>query len=198
MALRTFSFIGWTWSAVIVGTIAALMFQVLLAMLGYGFGLLTIDVPTADSAPKAVSWAVFTWWAVSGVMSAFVGGWIAATFAEEVTSEGRAAHALAAWALSALIVIGTAGLTAGSSASVMSNLAGPSATAFAQYNRYLEPRAQTVGSGGGAAAPSRSQLEQARRHTAVAMIASFVALLVGAGAAVAGSQWLPTRPTRRA
>src|SRR5207302_5145549 len=108
MHLRNFSFNNWTWSAVFAGTIAALIFQVLLAMIGYGLGLLTIDVPTADAAPKVVSWAVFAWWAVSGVISAFAGGWVAANFSESLTAEGRATHALMAWALAMLIVIGTA------------------------------------------------------------------------------------------
>src|SRR5437868_15334222 len=99
MSIHTFTFRDWTWSAVFAGVIAALVFQVLLLMAGFGFGLLTIDVPTADSAPKAVSWAVFTWWAVSGVISAFAGGWVAANFSDSFTAEGRATHALMAWAL---------------------------------------------------------------------------------------------------
>src|SRR5438105_12139708 len=112
MAIHTFTFRGWTWSAVFAGVIGSLIFQVLLTMAGFGFGLLSIDVPTADSAPKAVSWAVFAWWAVSGVMSAFVGGWVAAHFSETFTAETRATHGLMAWALATLIVIGTAALAA--------------------------------------------------------------------------------------
>jgi hypothetical protein len=46
--------------------------------------------------------------------------------------------------------------------------------------------------------PTQAQLEQARRNLALAMIGSFVALVFGAGAAVAGSQWLPETGTRRA
>ncbi len=183
----TFSFRGWSWSAVIVGVIASLIFQALLSMLGFGLGLLTVDVPTVDNAPKAVTWAVFTWWAVTGVISAFVGGWVAANFSESFTAEGRATHGLLAWALATLIVIGAAGFTA--STSVAGNLGGPATTAFGQYRTLIAPDAK--------ARPTQAQIEAARRNLALVMLGSFVALLVGAGAAMAGSQWLPEDSVRR-
>ena len=187
MPFGNFTFSGWTWSAVFVGVVASLVFQVLMVMAGFGFGLLAIDVPTAEAAPKAVSWAVFAWWAVSGVMSAFLGGWIAANFSETFTPEGRATHALMAWALATLIMVGSAGFAA--SNSLVANLVGPTGTTLAQYNRFTAPAA-------GQARPTQAQLDQARRNLALAMIGSFVALLVGAGAAVAGSQWLPDARSR--
>ncbi len=185
MAVRTFSFTGWSWSAVFVGAIVALIFQVLLVMAGFGFGLLSISVPSAESSPTAVSWAVFCWWAVSGVISAFAGGWAAANFSATFTAEGRAAHALVAWALATLVVIAAAGLS--TSNSIAGDLGGPSVTAIGQY-RTFENRGTTR--------PSQAQLDQARRNLALAMIGSFVALLVGAGAAVGGSQWLPESAAR--
>jgi hypothetical protein len=186
MALRTYTFAGWTWSAVCAGVIASLIFQVLFLMAGFGFGLLAIDVPTADSAPKAVTWAVFAWWAVSGVMSAFAGGWVAANFSESFTAEVRATHALMAWAIATLIVVGAAAFTA--SNSIAGNLGGPTGTVLAQY------RSLSAGS----ARPTQAQLEQIRRNLAVVMLGSFVALIVGAAASLAGSQWLPETPARRA
>jgi hypothetical protein len=185
VALRNFSFAGWSWSAVFVGAIVSLIFQVLLVMAGFGFGLLAINVPTADSAPTATSWAVFCWWAVSGVISAFAGGWAAANFSPSFSAEGRAAHGLLAWALATLVVIGAAGWSANNS--VAGDLAGPTVTAIGQY-RAFEAR--------GTSRPTQAQLEQARRNLALAMIGSFVALLVGAGAAVGGSQWLPEPAAR--
>ncbi|HZP76520.1 MAG TPA: hypothetical protein VFB45_10290 [Pseudolabrys sp.] len=181
-----FTFRGWSWSAVIIGAIAALIFQALLSMLGFGLGLLTIDVPTAESAPRAVTWAVFAWWVASGVISAFAAGWIAANFSETFSAEGRATHALLAWAVATLVVIAATGLTA--SNSVAGSLGGPAGTAFAQYQSLTAP---------GATRPSAAQVESARRNLALVMLGSFVALIVGAGAAVGGSQWLPDEATRR-
>src|SRR5438067_13555885 len=136
VTVRNFSFVGCSWSAVFVGTIACLIFQLLLVMAGFGFGLLGIDVPTAEGAPQAVTWAVFCWWAVSGVISAFAGGWVAANFSESFTAEGRATHALMAWALSVLIVVGVAGMAANST--LANSLGGPTATAMAQYTRLAD------------------------------------------------------------
>ena len=67
MAPRTVpnGFFGWTWSAVLAGVFASLVVQILLTMLGFGIGLLAIDVPTAQSAPAGAGWAAFVWWAVS-------------------------------------------------------------------------------------------------------------------------------------
>jgi hypothetical protein len=187
MALRTYTFAGWTWSAVIAGVVAALIFQVLFLMVGFGLGLLSIDVPTAESAPKAVTWAVFAWWAVSSVMSAFAGGWVAANFSESFSAEARATHALMAWAIATLIVIGAAAFTTGNS--IAGGLGGPTSTVLAQYRGL---------STAGQARPSPAQLEQIRRSLAIVMLGSFVALIVGAAAAVAGSQWLPEHPAREA
>jgi hypothetical protein len=180
-----YTFRDWTWSAVFAGVVASLIFQILLVMAGFGLGLLTIDVPTADSAPKAASWAVFAWWAVSGVISAFVGGWVAANFSDTFTPESRATHGLMAWAIATLIVVGAAAFAG--THSLANSLGGPTGSMMAQYQRLSDPGRQTAGQ----ARPSTAQLEQARRNLALAMIGSFVALLVGAGAAVAGSQWLP-------
>ena len=72
MAPRTVpnGFFGWTWSAVLAGVFASLVVQILLTMLGFGIGLLAIDVPTAQSAPAGAGWAAFVWWAVSGIIAA--------------------------------------------------------------------------------------------------------------------------------
>ena len=186
MIPRNFSFVGWSWSAVFAGVIASLVFQILLLMAGMGFGLLSIDVPTADSAPKAISWAVFAWWAVSGVISAFAGGWFAANFSEMFSAESRATHGLMAWAVATLIVIGAATFAAGNS--IGNTLVGPTGTVMAQYRGWTDGRVR----------PTTAQLESARRNLAAVMLASLVALLAGAGASIAGSQWLPEEPARRA
>ena len=68
------SFKDWSWSAVFAGVVASLVFQVLLAIVGFGAGLLSFDVPTAENAPRAVSWAVFGWWAVFSLAGAALAG----------------------------------------------------------------------------------------------------------------------------
>jgi hypothetical protein len=185
------SFKGWSWSAVFAGVVASLMFQVLLSIVGFGAGLLSFDIPTADNAPKALSWGVFSWWAVSGVVSAFVGGWIAANFSDGFTKEGRATHALMAWAVATLLVVGATAFAA--STSVAGTLAGPTGTALGQYRSLTEPGARAAGQ----ARPTQAQLDAARRNLALVMLSSFIALVVGAGASIAGSQWMPEERLRQ-
>ena len=79
--------------------------------------------------------------------------------------------------LATLLVVAAAGFSA--SNSMVGGLAGPTITVIGQY-RAFEQR--------GTARPTQAQLEQARRNMALVMIGSFVALIVGAGAAVGGSR----------
>src|SRR3954463_11436672 len=72
------AFSGWTWQAVLAGVFMSLTIQILLTMLGFGVGLLSVDVQTAGSVPQGAGWGAFVWWAVSGIIAAFVGGAIAA------------------------------------------------------------------------------------------------------------------------
>lgn len=191
--------LGWAWSAVIAGVIASLVVQILLALLGFGIGLLSIDVPTASSSPQAISWTAFAWWAASGIVAAFIGGIVAGSAAPSA----RGSAALAAWALAIVIVVAAAGLTAGTTATVATSLGGPTMAASERIDLLVrgaqgrtttgQVASSTVGSGG-----NQSQLEEARRNFAMLALASFVALLLGAGAALLGGQWSRQFTSQRA
>lgn len=178
------AFFAWTWSPVLAGVFASLVVQILLTMLGFGIGLLAIDTPTAASAPASAGWPAFVWWAVSGIIAAFVGGAIAAANSPDQSGLGRVGHALGAWAVATVIVVAAAAMIPASAASIAGNLAGPSYAANARIAYYLNnPTRETVG---GASRPgTQAQMEEARKHLAYAMLASFCALLLGAGAAYA-------------
>ena len=186
MASRTMpnAFFAWTWSAVLAGVFASLVVQILLTMLGFGVGLLAIDVPTAQSAPAGAGWAAFVWWAVSGIVAAFIGGAVAAANSPDQTGLGRVGHALAAWSVATVVVVAASAMIPASAASVASNLAGPSYSASARvaYVSGISGR-ETVGAT--ARSPNQAQIDEARKHFAYVMFASFCALLLGAGAAYA-------------
>ena len=186
MATRTLpnAFFGWTWSAVLAGVFASLIVQILLTMLGFGVGLLAIDIPTASSAPAGAGWAAFVWWAVSGIIAAFIGGAVAAANSPDQTGLGRVGHALAAWAVTAVVVVAASALIPASATSVASNLVGPSYAASARVAALSgNPGRETVGST--VRAPTQAQIDEARKHFAYVMFASFCGLLLGAGAAYA-------------
>jgi hypothetical protein len=195
MAPRSPSFFfDWTWSAVLAGVFTSLVVQILLVMLGLGVGLLTIDVPTAESAPSTAGHIAFVWWAVSGIIAAFAGGAVAAANAPDQSNAGRVGHALAAWAVAVVIVVGASALTAGSAANVASNLAGPTTSAAARIAA-ISPARDTTGQP--RRTPTQAQVEEARRHFAYTMLASFFALLLGAGAAYAAGISVDARTARR-
>jgi hypothetical protein len=176
------AFFGWTWSAVLAGVFASLVIQILLTMLGFGIGLLAIDVPTAQSAPAGAGWAAFVWWAVSGIIAAFIGGAVAAANSPDQTGLGRVGQALAAWSVATVVVVAAAALIPTSTTSVASNLVGPSYAASVRVAALSGvPNRETVGSA--VRSPTQSQIEEARKHFAYVMFASFCALLPGAGAA---------------
>ncbi|MCP1838127.1 hypothetical protein ACVIHI_000502 [Bradyrhizobium sp. USDA 4524] len=178
------AFFSWSWSPVLAGVFASLVIQILLTMLGFGIGLLAIDTPTAASAPASAGWPAFVWWAVSGIIAAFVGGAIAAANSPDQSGLGRVGHALGAWAVATVIVVAAAAMIPASAASIAGNLAGPSYAANARIAYYSNnPARETVGS---TSRPgTQAQMEEARKHLAYTMLASFCALLLGAGAAYA-------------
>jgi hypothetical protein len=185
MASRTIpnGFFGWTWSAVLAGMFASLVVQILLTMLGFGIGLLAIDIPTASSAPAATGWAAFIWWAVSGIIAAFVGGAVAAANSPDQTALGRIGHALAAWSVATVVV--AAAMMPATAGSIAGNLVGPSYAATARVAYFANPAAPARETVGSTRPATQAQLEEARKHFAYAMLASFFALLLGAGAAYA-------------
>ena len=192
---RIFPVGGWTWNAVLAGVFTSLVVQILLTMLGFGIGMLSVDVPTAASAPQGATWAAFVWWAVSGIVAAAAGGAVAASLAPDGTQASRAGHALAAWAVATVIVVGAAALTAGSAVSIASSLGGPSYAAGARLDAYASRNTRATT---GQAAPTAAQIEQARRHFGYVMLASFFALLLGAGAAYGASLTVDPPPRSRA
>jgi hypothetical protein len=153
-------------------------------MLGFGIGLLAIDVSTATAAPAGAGWVAFVWWAVSGIIAAFIGGAVAAANAPDQTGLGRVGHALGAWAVATVVVVAAAALMPASATSVASNLVGPTYAASARVAALSSvPGRETVGST--ARSATQAQIDEARKHFAYAMFASFCALLLGAGAAYA-------------
>lgn len=181
-ALASDARVAWSWSAVIAGSLTSLIVQVLLVMLGLGVGLISTDVPTANNAPVVVSTAAVLWFIASGIFSAFVGGAVAGGLSPYPSDRSRSAHALATWALASLIVVGAAMLTAAGSASVGSQLAGPSVAATTRLvtMQTVRPNVQP---------PTREQLETARKAAATAMFVSFIGLVLGAVFAFIGGRW---------
>ena len=189
-----------SWAAVWAGVFAALAVQILLIMLGIGVGAISIDLPSV-SGPPGLRWAAFGWWAVGGIIAAFVGGWLAGLLSDSLAGgrwwAGGALHGFLAWAVAMVIVVGAAGIAAGTTATVVGSLAGPTiatradlqqaATNIAAGRQSETPGAPAV-SATTAAVPSADQLRAAQGTFGNAMLGSFIALLLGAIAASLGGR----------
>jgi hypothetical protein len=104
--LRTVAINQISWSAVFAGVAVALIAQLLLNMLGLGIGMATLDPGTADN-PSASTFSIgaAVWWTVSGIVAAFLGGWIAGRTAGKPKESTGGWHGLVSWAVTSLIVI---------------------------------------------------------------------------------------------
>ena len=71
-----------SWSAVFAGVVVAISFNLVLAVLGIGIGLTTIDAAQAES-PQAstLGLAATVWWIVTALLSLASGGWVAGRLA---------------------------------------------------------------------------------------------------------------------
>lgn len=95
-----------SWGAIFAGVVVALMMQVLLTMLGAGIGIATLDPGTGDNPEaSAFSIAAGIWYVLSGIVAAFVGGYIAARMSGKTLPTTGAFHGLTTWALTTLLVL---------------------------------------------------------------------------------------------
>ncbi len=94
-----------SWGAIIAGTILTLVVQIMLALLGLGIGLATID-PTGET-PSAASFgsASGIWTVLTVLIATFVGGYAAARFAGSTARRDAALHGITTWATSTLVVV---------------------------------------------------------------------------------------------
>ena len=96
-----------SWGAILTGVVVALATQVLLAMLGLGIGLSGIEPTQVGDNPAASSMGIgaAVWWALSGILAALAGGWVAARLAGVPSRQIGLLHGLATWAVATLVVL---------------------------------------------------------------------------------------------
>ena len=95
-----------SWGAIFAGVVVALVVQVLLTMLGAGIGIATLDPGTGDN-PAASTFSIVAgiWYVLSGIVSAFAGGYVAARMSGKTNATTGALHGLTTWAFTTLLVL---------------------------------------------------------------------------------------------
>jgi hypothetical protein len=95
-----------SWGAIFAGVVVALIVQVLLTMLGAGIGVATLDPGASDNpAASTFSIAAGVWYVLSGIVAAYVGGYIAARMSGKTIPTAGALHGLTTWAFTTLLVL---------------------------------------------------------------------------------------------
>ena len=93
------------WSAVFAGVVVALAVNLVLAVLGIGIGLTTIE-PAQGDTPQAstIGIAATVWWIVTALIALGAGGWVAGRMAGVPTRIDGALHGLITWGIATLLV----------------------------------------------------------------------------------------------
>jgi hypothetical protein len=94
-----------SWGAVFAGVVVALATQLLLNLLGMGFGAAALNPGSGDS-PSAMSFSIGAgiWFALSSILAALAGGYTAGKLAGVQNEATGSWHGLTTWALATLVV----------------------------------------------------------------------------------------------
>ncbi len=94
-----------SWGGVLAGVVAGLVTQLILNLIGIGIGASTLNPTTGDN-PSASGFSIGAglWWALSGIIAAFVGGYIASRLSGRPKASTGGWHGLTSWALTTLVI----------------------------------------------------------------------------------------------
>ncbi len=95
-----------SWGAVLAGVAIALAAQFLLNLLGVGIGAGVLDPTTSDN-PEASNFSIAggIWFVLAGIVSAFIGGYIASRLSGRPDKPTGGLHGLTTWAVTTLVVL---------------------------------------------------------------------------------------------
>lgn len=142
--VRSLLFNRVSWGAVLAGVVVALVTQLILNLIGIGFGAASFDATSnANPSGSTFSIAAGLWWALSGILAALAGGYTAGRLSGNPTETSGSWHGLTAWAVTTLLVfyllstsvgaiVGGAFRTVGSVASGAAQTVGTSAQTAVQ------------------------------------------------------------------
>lgn len=95
-----------SWGSIFAGVVIALAVQFLLNLLGVGIGAAVLDPATSDNpAAGTFSIAAGIWFVVAGIVSAFIGGYVASRLSGRPSNSTGGYHGLTSWAVTTLVVL---------------------------------------------------------------------------------------------
>lgn len=95
-----------SWGAIIAGVFALLAVHVLLGLLGLGTGLATVDVGGGGTpAASGLGTGAAVWYAITAVLAAIAGGWVAGRLAGMPNRTDGMLNGLITWAVGTLVIV---------------------------------------------------------------------------------------------
>lgn len=95
-----------SWGAIFAGVALALSAQFLLNLLGVGIGAAIID-PASSENPTANTFSIASaaWFIASGIIAAFIGGYVASRLSGRPSRSTGGYHGLTSWAVTTLVLL---------------------------------------------------------------------------------------------
>jgi len=122
-----------SWGAIFAGLFVALAIFLTLQMLGAGIGLSAVDLTGGRvSSPSALGIGAAIWSFVIGLISLFIGGWVAGRLAVQPNGTERALHGFTVWGLFYIVMFWVVTTALGALAGGGLALLGKSASATGQ------------------------------------------------------------------
>jgi len=203
-----------SWGAIFAGALVTIAIFVTLQLLGAGIGLAAVDLTGREvTSGTSLGIGAAVWWLIAGLISLFIGGWVAGRLALLPNKLDRALHGLTTWALFyvAMFLLATTALSAlvGGGLSMLGQgaQAAGQAAASPQGQQALEDQLRNQGltpeqirdriaaATGPGTTPEEQQAketgEQAANITGGTFIGLAIAMLLGAVAAALGSLLAP-------
>lgn len=94
-----------SWGAVLAGVAVALSIQLLLNLLGIGIGASTITPTQGDNPGSGLAIGAGIWFAISALVSLFIGGWAAGRLSGVADETDGMLHGFTTWSLTAILTL---------------------------------------------------------------------------------------------
>ena len=187
-----------SWGAIWAGVLVAMGIQALFAVLGTAIGLSVLQAQDGGNVGEGLGAGAAIWWVITGIISLFIGGWVVAYLLGPRPTFIGALHGFVMWctvtAVSALFLTSISTSVLGGGMNMLGS------TTAAQQN--VQPDRNVVESGRQELRDrlnqpqGQVQVKETAEKSAAASWWTFVALVLGAGAAVVGGSMTPDRSVK--
>jgi hypothetical protein len=96
-----------SWGAIFAGATVVIAVELLLNLFGAGVGAATINPQHGQLPGQGLALGAVIWFALSCIISLFIGGWVAGRLAGSPSERVGALHGLVTWAVASLVLVYT-------------------------------------------------------------------------------------------